>query len=333
MNSIKVAITGAGGQIGYTLLFCVSSGKAFGPDTKIALRLLEIPQAMKTLEGTVMELEDCAYPLLESVTITDDPQEAFEGVNWAVLVGARPRTKGMERRDLICANTPIFESQGRILGERAASDLRVLVVGNPANTNCMIAAYNASAAGVPKERFAAMTFLDHNRARAQLASKAGVPVTEVSHVTIWGNHSNTQYPDAENAKINGRPAYEVIKDQPWLRNEFITTVQQRGSVVIATRGSSSAGSAANAIADHIQNMVNLTPAGNWFSAAVASDGSYGVDKGLVFSYPLSSDGHGNYSIVQNLPMSGWAKEKFKLTLEELRAERAFVADLTTSCNE
>jgi malate dehydrogenase len=326
---VKVAVTGAGGQIGYNLLFHICSGRAFGPNTKVALQLLEIPQGMQALEGTVMELDDCAYPLLESVDITDDPYLAFDSVNWALLVGARPRAKGMERRDLVCINTPIFETQGQALGARAADDLRVLVVGNPANANCMVAARNAH--GVPPERFAAMTSLDHNRAYSQLAQKAGVPVTQLSNVTIWGNHSNTQYPDAENAKINGRPVYEVITDHAWLRNEFITTVQNRGATVIAARGHSSAGSAANAVVDHVHNMVNKTSDGNWFSAAVPSDGSYGVDEGLVCSFPLVSDGQGGYSIVQNLPMSDWAKEKFMISVDELRDERQFVADLTESC--
>ena len=328
-KKVTVAITGAAGQIGYTLLFCISSGKAFGPDTKVKLRLLEIPPAMKALEGTVMELDDCAYPLLESVDITDDPYLAFDGVNWALLVGAKPRSKGMERQDLVCINTPIFETQGQALGARAASGLRVLVVGNPANTNCFIASKNAH--GVPANRFAAMTMLDHNRARAQLAKKAGAQVTDVSNVTIWGNHSNTQYPDAENAKIGGKAAYDIIADHNWLRNDFVTTVQKRGAEVIAIRGHSSAGSAANAVADHIGSMLNKTPAGDWFSAAVPSDGSYGVDEGLVCSFPLVSDGNGEYRIVQNVPMSDWAKEQFKISVDELRGERKFVADLTESC--
>jgi malate dehydrogenase len=325
---VNVAVTGAGGQIGYAFLFGLSSGRAFGPDTRVALRLLEIPPAMKALEGTVMELEDCAFPLLDSVVMTDEPEVAFDGANWALLVGARPRGKGMERQDLICINTPIFEEQGQAL-TRGASDLRVLVVGNPANTNCLVASRNAK--GVPQERFAAMTYLDYNRARAQLAKKAGVTIDKVSNVTIWGNHSNTQYPDAENAKINGQPAYEIITDHNWLRNDFIATVQQRGAVVIATRGHSSAGSAANAILNHVSSMTTKTPAGNWFSAAVPSDGSYGVDEGLIFSFPLVSDGQGGYSIVQDLPMSNWAKEKFKVTLQELRGEKEFVADLSESC--
>ena len=326
---VNVAVTGAGGQIGYALLFCLCSGRAFGPNTRLALRLLEIPPAMKALEGAVMELEDCAFPLLDSVVMTDEPKQAFDGVNWAFLVGAKPRSKGMERRDLICVNVPIFESQGQALAARAASDLRVLVVGNPANTNCLVAANNAP--GVPQNRFAAMTFLDHNRARAQLAKKANVPITEVSNVTIWGNHSNTQYPDAENAKISGQPAYEVITDHDWLRSDFVTTVQQRGATVIGIRGHSSAGSAANAIADHVKSMTNKTPQGHWFSASGSSDGSYGVDEGLFCSFPLVSDGEANYSIVHNLPMSDWAKEQFEISLKELRTEKEFVANLTTLC--
>ncbi len=322
---INVAVTGAAGQIGYTLLFCIGSGKMFGPDTRIALRLLEIPPAMKALEGTMMELEDCAYPLLDSMMGTTDPKEAFDGVNWALLVGSRPRGKGMERGDLIRANGPIFVEQGRALNERAAADIRAVIVGNPANTNALIAASNAP--DIPKARFSAMTRLDQNRAYAQLANKAGVPVTDVSNVTIWGNHSATQYPDAENAKVKNRPAYEVIDDHDWLRNDFITTVQKRGAQVISIRGSSSAGSAGNAIADHVQSFRNKTPDGNWFSAAVSSDGSYGVDEGLMSSFPLVSDGQGGYEIVPGLTLSNWAWAKLEATVDELRQERAVVQDL------
>ncbi|HEX9925113.1 MAG TPA: malate dehydrogenase [Anaerolineae bacterium] len=324
-NSVKVAITGAAGQIGYALLFRLASGEVFGPDTRVALHMLEIPIALKALEGMVMELEDCAFPLLDNVVITADPQTAFDGVNWALLVGSKPRGKGMERGDLIRDNGPIFVGQGQALAARAAGDLRVLVVGNPANTNCLIAVSNAK--GVPAERFAAMTRLDQNRAYAQLAQKAGVTVNEVSNVTIWGNHSASQYPDAENAKINGRPAYDVIGDHDWLKNGFITTVQKRGAAVIEARGASSTASAANAALGHVKSMISKTPAGHWFSAAVPSDGSYGVDKGLIFSFPITSDGQGNVSIVQNLPMSDWAKGKFNATLEELREEWAVVEDL------
>lgn len=322
---VNVAVTGAAGQIGYAMLFRLVSGEIFGHDTRVALRLLEVTPVLKALEGVVMELDDCAFPLLDSVTITDDANVAFEGVNWALLVGSKPRGKGMERSDLIRDNGPIFVGQGQALAARAASNLRVLVVGNPANTNCLIAANNA--AGVPAERFAAMTQLDHNRAVIQLAKKAGVTVNEVSNVTIWGNHSPSQYPDAENAKINGQPVYEVITDHDWLKNSFVTTVQKRGAAVIEARGASSAASAANAALNHVQNMVKKTPAGHWFSCAVPSDGSYGVDEGLIFSFPITSDGQGGYSIVQGLPMSDWAKGKFAATLQELRDEKAVVVDL------
>jgi len=322
---INVAVTGAAGQIGYTLLFCIGSGKVFGPNTKVALRLLEITPALQALEGVIMELEDCAYPLLESIVATDDPKVAFDGIDWALMVGARPRGKGMERGDLIRANGPIFVEQGQALNERAADGIRVVVVGNPANTNALIAASNAP--DIPKERFTAMTRLDQNRAYAQLAKKAGVRVTDVSNVTIWGNHSNTQYPDAENAKIKGQPVYDAIADHDWLRNEFVPIVQKRGAVVIATRGHSSAGSAGNAIGDHVQSFINKTPEGNWFSAAVPSDGSYGVEEGLMSSFPLVSDGQGGYSIVQGLKLSDWAKAKFDATIDELRRERAIVEDL------
>jgi malate dehydrogenase len=323
---VKVAVTGAAGQIGYAMLFRLASGEIFGHDTRVALHLLEIPQAVKALEGIVMELDDCAFPLLDSVVITDDVKTAFEGINWALLVGAFPRGKGMERSDLILKNGPIFVGQGQALAARAASDVRVLVVGNPANTNCLIALSNAS--GVPAERFAAMTQLDHNRAVGQLAKKAGVPVAAVTNVTIWGNHSTTQYPDAENAKINGRPVYDVISDHDWLKGDFISTVQKRGAAVIEARGGlSSAASAANAALDHVKNMVKPTPAGDWFSCAVPSDGSYGVGKGLIFSYPIVSDSQGGYSIIQNLPLSDWAKEKIAKSVQELQDEKAVVADL------
>lgn len=322
---VNVAVTGAAGQIGYAMLFRLVSGEIFGHDTRVALRLLEVTPVLKALEGVVMELDDCAFPLLDSVTISDDANVAFDGINWALLVGSKPRGKGMERSDLIRDNGPIFVGQGKALAARAASDLRVLVVGNPANTNCLIAANNAD--GVPAERFAAMTQLDHNRAVIQLAKKAGVTVNEVSNVTIWGNHSPSQYPDAENAKINGQPVYDVISDHDWLKNAFVTTVQKRGAAVIEARGASSAASAANAALNHVQNMVKTPPAGDWFSCAVVSDGSYGVDEGLIFSYPITSDGQGSYSVVQGLPMSDWAKGKFAATLQELRDEKAIVADL------
>jgi len=320
---VKVAVTGAAGQIGYATLFRLASGEIFGKDTRVQLNLLEITPALKALEGVVMELDDCAFPLLEKVVITDNAEVAFDGINWGLLVGSKPRTKGMERGDLIRENGPIFVGQGKALN-KAAGDVRVLVVGNPANTNCLIAANNSD---VPADRFAAMTQLDHNRAVAQLAKKAGVAVRDITNVTIWGNHSASQYPDAENAKINGKPVYDVIGHHEWLKGDFISTVQKRGAAVIDARGASSAASAANAALDHVKNMIAPTPAGDWFSCAVASDGSYGVDNGLFFSFPIVADGNGGYAIVQNLPLSDWAKDKFAKTLEELREEKAVVIDL------
>ncbi len=320
---VKVAVTGAAGQIGYATLFRLASGEIFGHDTRVQLNLLEITPALKALEGVVMELDDCAFPLLEKVVVTDNAEVAFDGINWGLLVGSKPRTKGMERGDLIRENGPIFVGQGKALN-KAAGDVRVLVVGNPANTNCLIAANNSD---VPADRFAAMTQLDHNRAVAQLAKKAGVAVSDVTNVTIWGNHSASQYPDAENAKINGKPVYDVIGHHEWLKGDFISTVQKRGAAVIDARGASSAASAANAALDHVKNMIAPTPAGDWFSCAVASDGSYGVDNGLFFSFPIVANGNGGYAIVQNLPLSDWAKDKFAKTLEELREEKAVVIDL------
>ncbi|RMH00383.1 MAG: malate dehydrogenase [Chloroflexi bacterium] len=322
---VKVAVTGAAGQIGYAILPRLASGEVFGADTKVELRLLEITPALPALEGVVMEMEDCAFPLLENMVVTDDPEVAFDGVNWALLIGSKPRGKGMERGDLIRENGPIFVEQGKALNKRAADDVRVVVVGNPANTNCLIAMNNAP--DIPNDRFSALTRLDQNRAYAQLAKKAGVSVNDVSNVTIWGNHSATQYPDAENAKINGRPVPEVITDIDWLRGEFITTVQKRGAAIIAARGKSSAMSAANATLDHVRSFLYKTPEGNWFSAAVPSDGSYGIDEGLIFSFPLVSDGQGGYSIVQGLPWSDFAREKINVTLNELRQEKETIADL------
>ena len=324
-KSIKVAITGAAGQIGYAILPRLVSGEVFGHDVKLSLHLLEITPVLPALEGVVMELDDCAFPLLEKIVVTDDPKTAFDGVNWALLIGSRPRSAGMERGDLIRVNGPIFVGQGQALNETAADDIRVLVVGNPANTNCLIAMRNAP--DIPNERFAAMTRLDQNRAYSQLAQKAGLPVTAVSNVTIWGNHSASQYPDAENAKINGQPAYQVIGDTDWLRGDFIKTVQQRGAAVIEARGASSAASAANAALDHVKSMVTPTPAGNWFSAGVPSDGSYGIDEGLVFSFPLTSDGQGAYQIVQGLDWSDFAAAKIQATLQELRDEKGVIEDL------
>lgn len=322
-KNVKVAVTGAAGQIGYSLLFRLASGEVFGVDTKISLYLLEITPALPALEGVVMELDDCAFPLLENVVVTDNAETAFDGVNWALLVGSKPRGAGMERGDLIRENGPIFVGQGRALN-KAADDARVLVVGNPANTNCLIAMNNSE---LPDNRFSALTRLDQNRAYAQLAQKADVPVSAVSNVTIWGNHSATQYPDAENAKINGKPAMDVITDHDWLRGEFITTVQKRGAAIIAARGSSSAASAANAALDHVKSFEAKTPDGQWFSAAVSSDGSYGIEKGLIFSFPAVSDGAGGYSIVQGLTWSDFARQKVAITENELKEEKAVVTDL------
>jgi len=325
-SAMTVAVTGAAGQIGYALLPRLISGEVYGPGTPIRLRLVEVPPALPALGGVAMELVDCAAPLLAEVEITDDPRRAFAGANWVLLIGSKPRTKGMERKDLIRDNGPIFVGQGLAL-ERAAADVRVLVVGNPANTNCLIAMRHAARVGVPAARFAAMTRLDQNRARALLAKKAGVGVAAVTRVAVWGNHSATQYPDGENACIGGRPAPEVIGDGQWLRTEFVAAVQQRGAAVIAARGLSSAASAAQAVVDHVRSMGQATPADDWFSAGVPADGSYGVEPGLVFSYPLRADGSGGWEIVQGLPLSEFARGRLTATEKELVEERDVVADL------
>ena len=322
-RTLKVVVTGAAGQIGYAILPRLASGEVFGADTRVKLSLLEITPALKALEGVVMELDDCAFPLLDDVTISDSNEVAFDGVNWALMIGAKPRGAGMERGDLIKENGPIFVGQGTAL-ERGADDVRVLVVGNPANTNCLIAMNNST---VPNDRFYAMTRLDQNRAAAQLAAKAGTSVDAVSNVTIWGNHSATQYPDAENARINGRPVPEVIGHVSWLQNEFIQVVQQRGAEVIAARGLSSAASAANAALDHIKSCESKTPEGDWFSGAIESDGNYGVDPGLIFSFPLTSDGSGACSVVGGVKLSDFAKEKLAATTAELREEKSVVQEL------
>jgi malate dehydrogenase len=324
-NLVKVAVTGAAGQIGYSILPRLVNGEVFGPDTRVALHLLEITPAMQALEGVIMELDDCAFPLLDHIVATDDPKVAFDGVNWALLIGSRPRSKGMERGDLLKVNGTIFVGQGQALNEVAADDVRVAVVGNPANTNALIAMNNAR--DIPAARFSALTRLDQNRAVAQLAGKAGVRVTDVTNMAIWGNHSATQYPDAENARIHGRPAMEVISDHDWLRGPFIETVQKRGAAIIAARGLSSAMSAANAALDHVRSFLHKTPDGDWFSAVVPSDGSYGIDEGLMFSFPIVSDGQGGWHIVQDLPWSDFAKEKIAVTQDELREEKAVIADM------
>ena len=325
-RTVKVAVTGAAGQIGYAILPRLASGEVFGRDVRVSLHLLEITPALKALEGVVMELDDCAFPLLDNIVITDQAEEAFDGINWGLLIGSKPRGPGMERGDLIRENGPIFVGQGQALA-RAAADVRVLVVGNPANTNGLIAMSHGHKAGIPRDRFQAMTRLDQNRAQAQLANKAGVKVSAVTNMAIWGNHSATQYPDAENARIEGRPVPDVIGHHAWLREEFIQIVQQRGAAVIDARGLSSAASAANAALDHIVSVESATPAGDFFSAGVYSDGSYGIDEGLMFSFPIRSDGQGHWEIVQGLELSDFARAKIKATEEELKEERAVIADL------
>ncbi|MCZ6533401.1 MAG: malate dehydrogenase [SAR324 cluster bacterium] len=320
---IRVAVTGAAGQLAYSLIFRVVSGELFGPDQPVHLHLLEIPPAMKALQGVAMELDDCAYPLLAGMELGDDPHKIFEGINRALLVGSKPRGPGMERKDLLLDNGNIFVGQGKAL-DRAASDIQILVVGNPANTNCLIAMNNAK--DVPKERFAAMMRLDHNRARAQLAAKAGVAVNDVTNVTIWGNHSATQYPDFLNAKIGGKPVTEVIEDRDWLENEFIPLVQKRGAAIIEARGLSSAASAANAAVDHVKSMISVTPEGDWFSAAICSDGSYDIPEGMIFSFPLRSNGS-KWEIVQGLEVEPFAREKINATLSELNEEREITKQL------
>ncbi len=321
---VRVAVTGAAGQIGYAILFRIASGQLLGPDTPVQLSLLEIPPAVKAAEGTAMELDDCAFPLLRGIDISDDPNQAFDGVSVALLVGARPRSKGMERADLLEANGGIFKPQGEALNAHAASDIRVLVVGNPANTNCLIAQSNAP--DIPRERFTAMTRLDHNRAIAQLAAKAGVTVDDITNMTIWGNHSATQYPDIFHAKVNGRNAAETVNDQSWLEGDFIPTVQKRGAAIIEARGASSAASAANAAIDHVHDWVLGTPAGDWVSMAIPSDGSYGVAEGVISSFPVTCSG-GAYEVVQGLDIDDFSRGRIDATVNELGEERDAVRQL------
>lgn len=323
-NHVTVAVTGGAGQICYSLLPRLASGETFGSDTMVTLKLLEITPALGALEGVAMELNDCAFPNLKEIVMTDDPNVAFDGANWALLVGSKPRGKGMLRGDLIKENGPIFVGQGKAL-QKGASDIRVAVVGNPANTNCLIAMNNAP--DIPNERFSALTRLDQNRAYSQIAEKAGVAISEISNITIWGNHSATQYPDIENAKIGGKAVMDVISDHDWLRGDFITTVQKRGAAIIAARGKSSATSAANAAIDHVMSFDAKTPDEDWFSAAVCSKGDYGISEGLIFSFPLRSDGNGGYEVVQGLEFSDFAKEKVAATEAELNDEREIVKDL------
>ena len=321
---IKVTVTGAAGQIGYAILFRIASGQLLGDDTPVSLSLLEIPAAVKAAQGTAMELDDCAFPLLAGIDIHDDPNQAFDGANVALLVGARPRSKGMERGDLLEANGGIFKPQGQALNAHAASDIRVLVVGNPANTNCLIAASNAP--DIPRERFTAMTRLDHNRAIAQIAAKAGCSVSDVTNMTIWGNHSATQYPDVFHAKVKGQPAAETINDQRWIEDDFIPTVQKRGAAVIEARGASSAASAANAAIGHVHDWVLGTLSGDWVSMAIPTDGSYGVAEGIFSSYPCTCSG-GSYKIVPGLEVDDFSRSRIDATVAELNEERDAVKQL------
>jgi malate dehydrogenase len=321
---IKIAVTGAAGHIGYALLFRIASGQMFGPDQPLVLHLIEIPDALGALDGVVMELHDCAFPLLESVVPTADLNEGFRDISWALLVGSVPRKAGMERKDLLGINGKIFIGQGQAIEKNAAADVRVLVVGNPCNTNCLIAMNNAKE--IPSDRWFAMTRLDENRARAQLAHKAGVGIGSVTNMTIWGNHSSTQYPDFYNATIDNRPANEVIGDEKWLKEEFIATVQQRGAAVIKARGLSSAGSAANAIVDTVRFLTPDTPQDDWHSVAVCSDGSYNVDAGLISSFPVRVR-DGKWEIVQGLSINEFSREKIDNSVGELKEEKSMVGDL------
>lgn len=321
---VNVTVTGAAGQIGYALLFRIASGQLLGPDVPVRLRLLEIPQGVKAAEGTAMELDDCAFPLLTGIDIHDDPNAAFDGANIGLLVGARPRGKGMERGDLLAANGSIFGPQGAAINAGAADDIKVLVVGNPANTNALIAA--AHAPDVPKSRFTAMMRLDHNRAQTQVAHRAGVPVEQVRRLTVWGNHSATQYPDLFHATINGEPATALTDDKPWLTEKFIPVVAKRGAAIIEARGASSAASAANAAIDHVYDWVNGTPEGDWTSAGIVSDGSYGVPEGLVSSFPVVARG-GDWQIVDGLEIGEFSRERIDASASELVDERDAVREL------
>ncbi|MFG2871721.1 malate dehydrogenase [Streptomyces sp. NPDC048338] len=321
---VNVTVTGAAGQIGYALLFRIASGHLLGADVPVKLRLLEIPQGVKAAEGTAMELDDCAFPLLKGIDIFDDPNQGFEGANVALLVGARPRTKGMERGDLLAANGGIFKPQGKAINDHAADDIKVLVVGNPANTNALIA--QAAAPDVPAERFTAMTRLDHNRALSQLAAKTGASVEDIKRLTIWGNHSATQYPDIFHAEIAGKNAAEVVDDEAWLADTFIPTVAKRGAAIIEARGASSAASAANAAIDHVHTWVNGTAAGDWTSMGIPSDGSYGVPEGLISSFPVTCK-DGAYEIVQGLDVNEFSRTRIDASVQELAEERDAVREL------
>jgi malate dehydrogenase len=323
-SPIRVAVTGAAGQIGYSLLFRIASGSMFGADQPVILHLIEVEAALPVLGGVVMELQDCAFPLLKGVTPTSSLDEGFKGVDWALLVGSVPRKAGMERKDLLGINGKIFTGQGQAIARHAAKDVRVLVIGNPCNTNCLIAMNNAPS--VPPERWFAMTMLDQNRAVTQVALKAGAETTAVTNLAIWGNHSSTMYPDFYNARVAGKPAIDAISDEGWFKETFLPTVQQRGAAIIKARGLSSAASAANAVVDTVRNLTNPTPAGDWFSVAVCSDGSYGIEKGLIFSYPIRSDGS-KWQIVQGLKLTDFSKARIAATENELKEEKGLVSDL------
>jgi malate dehydrogenase len=323
-SPIKVAVTGAAGQIGYSLVFRIAAGEMFGHDQPLSLHLIEIPAALNALEGVVMELHDCAFPLLDSIVPTADLDEGFRDINWALLVGSVPRKAGMERKDLLGINGKIFVGQGQAIERNANADVRVLVVGNPCNTNCLIAMNNAK--GIPRDRWFAMTRLDENRARAQLAHKAGVEITRVTNMTIWGNHSSTQYPDFYNAKIGNKPADKVIGDEKWLKEDFIVAVQQRGAAVIKARGLSSAASAANAVVDTVRFLSNETPKEDWHSVAICSDGSYDVEKDLISSFPLRTR-DGKLEIVQKLPINDFSRAKIDKSVAELKEEKSEVREL------
>src|SRR2546421_1883707 len=321
---IRVAVTGAAGQIGYSLLFRIASGSMFGPNQPVILHLIEIEPALPALNGVVMELDDGAFPLLKGIVATANLEAGFRGVNWALLVGSVPRKQGMERKDLLGINGKIFVGQGQAIQKNAAADVRILVVGNPCNTNCLIAMNNAK--DISRDRWTAMTRLDENRAKAQLAHKAGVKIQSVTNMTIWGNHSSTQFPDFYNARIDGRPANEVIGDEKWLKEDFIATVQQRGAAVIKARGLSSAGSAANAVVDTVRFLINDTPRDDWHSVAISADGSYGAEKDLISSFPVRVRG-GKWEIVQKLPINDFSREKIDQSVAELKEEKSMVSEL------
>lgn len=327
-GTVRVAVTGAAGQVAYAMLGRLASGEVFGPDTQVILHLLEITPALPALEGVAMELDDCSFSTLKDIVITDNAEKAFDGCNYALLVGSFPRKAGMERKELLDINGKIFVGQGKALAAKAASDVRILVVGNPCNTNCLVARSNGRS--IPAERWTAMTRLDHNRARTALAKKAGVSNSDVTQMTIWGNHSNTQFPDFSNAKINGKPAEQIITDRKWLEETFVSTIQTRGAAVIKARGMSSAMSAANGALDHVKSMIRGTPANDWVSMAVVSQGEYGVPKDMVFGYPCTTDGKGNYKVVDGLKLDAFGQAKFQTTLQELLEEKDAVKDLIPS---